>query len=232
MLERRLEIIKAFIANGYTANTETGIVYSYSRKYGSNELKQRGCIDKRNGYIQLCTKVNGSGLRLLGHHLVYYLATGKVVEELDHINRNKTDNRIDNLREVTRTENMCNKSNVKGYSKRSDNGKWRAEIQVNGIKINLGNYNTEEQAKQVYLEAKEQYHIIGNVDQVLENIKNKPRKEPRVKIKKEPKGYSYRKDNNKWRAEITVNHKKINLGTFIKEEDARNAYLEAREKLS
>ena len=42
------------------------------------------------------------------------------------------------------------------------------------------------------------------------------------------KGYCWSKKANKWQAEITLNYKKMRLGLFDKEEDARNAYLEAK----
>ena len=45
-----------------------------------------------------------------------------------------------------------------------------------------------------------------------------------------PKGYTWDKINNKWESKITVNGKKIHLGRFDLEEDAKNAYLEAKKK--
>jgi hypothetical protein len=44
------------------------------------------------------------------------------------------------------------------------------------------------------------------------------------------KGYSWNKKNKKWKANITVNSKHIHLGVFDNEEDARLAYIEAKEK--
>jgi hypothetical protein len=48
--------------------------------------------------------------------------------------------------------------------------------------------------------------------------------------RKTAKGYHWVKSKNKWRAQITVNYKKIHLGLFEKEEDALATYLEAKEK--
>ena len=47
---------------------------------------------------------------------------------------------------------------------------------------------------------------------------------------KNAKGYYWHKYNKKWRAQITLNGKKIRLGSFEKEVDARQAYLEAKKK--
>jgi hypothetical protein len=45
------------------------------------------------------------------------------------------------------------------------------------------------------------------------------------------KGYSWDKKNKKWTAQIKLNRKVIHLGRFVKQEDARAAYLEAKERL-
>lgn len=49
-------------------------------------------------------------------------------------------------------------SKAMGISFRKDSNKWRARIQVDGKTINLGNFILEEEARQVYLEAKNVYH--------------------------------------------------------------------------
>ncbi len=75
---------------------------------------------------------------------------------VDHINRNCSDNRVENLRIVSKQQNTFN-TNAKGYYKK--NNKWAAQIRYNKI-IYLGLYDTEEEARNAYLRAKEQYHII------------------------------------------------------------------------
>ncbi len=92
-----------------------------------------GFADKR-GYIYV--KVDKK--KLLAHRVVWLYHHGYWPEnELDHINRNKSDNRIENLREVSHYCNMRNKGNgknntsgVKGVS--PENGGWRAQIKVRG----------------------------------------------------------------------------------------------------
>ena len=78
---------------------------------------------------------------------------------IDHINRNSTDNRLCNLRVLTIQQNLFN-TNAKGYSFHKYSKKWQAEIRVNYKAICLGYFNTEDEAQQAYLEAKEKYHII------------------------------------------------------------------------
>jgi hypothetical protein len=72
---------------------------------------------------------------------------------IDHIDGIKSDNRWDNLRDVTKGQNAHNsrlnknnKSGHTGVSFRSDSGKWRAIIRLNGKLKNLGQYDTAEDA--------------------------------------------------------------------------------------
>jgi hypothetical protein len=60
---------------------------------------------------------------------------GESDQEVDHINRIKTDNRFENLRYCTHSENNLNRDyvdNAKGYS--WDKKKWQAHIRINGKK--------------------------------------------------------------------------------------------------
>jgi len=77
---------------------------------------------------------------------------------VDHIDHNKINNNVNNLRVVSQQQNQFNRSNPKGYWKK--NNRWRAKITYNGKNYHLGSYKTEEEAHNAYLEAKRQYHII------------------------------------------------------------------------
>ena len=73
--------------------------------------------------------------------------------EIDHINHNATDNRIENLREVSRIEqcrnmtmNRTNTSGHAGVSYRKDKLKWRAYIMEDNKQINLGHFYKLEDA--------------------------------------------------------------------------------------
>ena len=69
-------------------------------------------------------------------------------------------NDINNLRIVTHQQNHFNR-NCKGYCWDKQRQKWRAQIKgTNGKVKNLGRFNTEEEARQSYLEAKKIYHKI------------------------------------------------------------------------
>jgi hypothetical protein len=81
---------------------------------------------------------------------------------IDHINGIKDDNRICNLRDVTRSENMQNLKKPQGknkylgvYKKRN---KWQAKIEIEGKKIHIGMFSNEEDAHQAYISAKKIHH--------------------------------------------------------------------------
>jgi hypothetical protein len=73
------------------------------------------------------------------------------MQDVDHINGNKSDNRPHNLRECSRTENLRNrskvgKSGVVGVCRFNQNGKWRAYIKVNGKQKHLGYFEKKADA--------------------------------------------------------------------------------------
>jgi hypothetical protein len=83
-------------------------------------------------------------------------------DEIDHINRDKTDFRILNLREATRSENSQNKpvrrdstSRLKGvyFDKRNIRTPWQARISKEGKMTHLGYFETAELASEAYLRA-------------------------------------------------------------------------------
>ena len=102
------------------------------------------------------------------HRIVYKaynpswdIMNGITDNSIDHIDGNKLNNNIDNLRVVTNQENQFNNTKAKGYYFHKGNNKWMAYINRDGKKIHLGYYDTEEEARQAYLTAKEKYHIIA-----------------------------------------------------------------------
>lgn len=77
-------------------------------------------------------------------YLHRFLMGAKAGQELDHINRNKLDNRKANLRFCTRSQNNMNKSGVRGVT--PFRGKWRVRIKKDRKEMHVGVFNTYEQA--------------------------------------------------------------------------------------
>ena len=106
-----------------------------------------------------------------GHHFVHnvialcYFGEKPQGYQTDHINSIKTDNRVENLQYITPQQNMQKRKtmygrNVKGYSL-TKYGTYRAQITVDYKPFNLGSFDTEEEARQAYLDAKLKYHNIN-----------------------------------------------------------------------
>jgi hypothetical protein len=115
----------------------------------NNTGKVAGYINDR-GYrvIEL------SGKRFKAHRIAWTLFHGKPpVGEIDHINRQKSDNRIDNLRDTNTKGNMQNrglqKNNTSGHRGvvwHKRDAQWRARIKVNNIQHHLGAFDKFEDA--------------------------------------------------------------------------------------
>ena len=92
------------------------------------------------------------------HRVVWCLCKGEwppADKEIDHINQNKTDNRIENLRVVCRKTNAQNQTH-KGYRKVGK--RYHARIKTDCKEIHLGSFATAEEAANAYNEAKAIYH--------------------------------------------------------------------------
>ena len=111
------------------------------------------------------------------HRLAWFMHYGEwPKDEIDHINGDATDNRIENLRDVSTKENGRNKSihvnnttGVTGVSKR--NGKFRATIKVDGKSKELGLYDTLEAAAAARKEAEIKYGFHENHGREKANAK-------------------------------------------------------------
>jgi hypothetical protein len=97
----------------------------------------------------LCARIMGNTYKV--HRLIWKLVHGEDPDFVDHINGDRADNRLCNLRSVSRGENAKNvatrdnKSDaVLGVSLR--NGRWRARISDSGKLIQLGTFDTMAEA--------------------------------------------------------------------------------------
>ena len=96
---------------------------------------------KADGYVTICL----DGKNQYVHRLVWEYHFGDIPAgmEIDHINHNRADNRIENLRLVTRAENAKNlaqRSPTKrnGVNWKESRKRWRAQITVSGKPLHLG----------------------------------------------------------------------------------------------
>jgi len=115
----------------------------------------------KDGYIMLSV----GGKKILAHRVAWLFAYGEFAQgNLDHINRNKSDNRIANLRLANASENAQNRlknskntSGYKGVTWHKRDEKWQAAITVKGKVLHLGYYANVEDAYASYVEASKKY---------------------------------------------------------------------------
>ena len=144
----KLELAKEL---GYTCDFITGKVFG---------LKGQELGHISDGYTRFTIWYDKKDYKLLAHNFIWFMYYGEDAQiDIDHINRDRSDNRICNLRSVTRQENQFN-TNAKGFYWHKQNKKWCAVIHLNNKKINLGCFDTKEEAHEAYLEAKKKYHQI------------------------------------------------------------------------
>lgn len=137
-------------------NSDTGILtWAKSPRYGIEVGSKAGCYRKKDGYE--CVRLDGK--LYLVHRLVWFWVHGEwPVHELDHVNGERTDNRIANLRLATRRQNSGNtrahrdsEVPLKGVSVCRKSGRYRARLNNKTI----GYFSTPEEAHRAYVAAAE-----------------------------------------------------------------------------
>lgn len=149
----RLEKIQLALDKGITYDHLNGNVYG---------VKGNVMTKKTNGYTSICLWHIHKRYYLYAHQFAFFIMYGKTPKYIDHINGDKTDNRISNLREVTKQENAFNMKNVKGYHFSKRDNKYIANIMLNGKNIQLGSFDNKKDARLCYLKNKNKYHKFNN----------------------------------------------------------------------
>ena len=123
-------------------------------------FKEAGFVTKK-GY----RKVEFDGRKYGTHQIVFALHHGYIPNAVDHINTDKLDNRIENLREADRCQNGYNRgmtasntSGIKNVAYRADSDKWRVTLRVDGRTKSFGSYFDIELAELVSFEARDKWH--------------------------------------------------------------------------
>ncbi len=125
--------------------------------------KVAGHIDKQGYWV-----IGIDKKQFFAHRLAWLYVFGEFPNGLiDHMNRNKTDNRIHNLRVATNSENGQNhkiqKNNTSGitgvfWCKKAK--KWRARVKINKKYKNLGSFHTMEEAKEARKVAEKEFYSL------------------------------------------------------------------------
>lgn len=164
---------------------------------------------------------------------------------VDHINGVRLDNRRSNLRLCTNSQNSAavlwspaNKtSRFRGVCWDKIRVRWRATIEVNGIKHGLGGYPTEEEAARAYNRAASEY--FGEFAR-LNDVSDMPMAshEQYKKVSRGCSGYvgvTWHPHARRWRAGVSVNGKWRHIGSFLTPEaasEARQTFLAEHKQVS
>lgn len=129
---------------------EMYVIGGYKKKYKKSLF----------GYLRITL----DGVTYMQHRVAYYFMTGIQPDEVDHINNVHHDNRYENLRAATKTENRRNipkrasACDLKGvYKHPSRKDAYRSQICVNRQSIHLGVFATKEEAHEAYKTAAVKY---------------------------------------------------------------------------
>ena len=142
------DIIVQELRDAFFYDRDSGVIRWKVKSGSSSPGKAAGSLNNTCGYLY----VSYLRKKYAVHRLAWALEHGEFPSgQVDHINRNRLDNRISNLRVVTSSENMkncgmskTNTSGIKGV--RFHMGKWEAYQSVNDRTVYLGRHDTQDRA--------------------------------------------------------------------------------------
>lgn len=138
---------------------EDGVLIRRKRVSNNTKVGDKAGTLSKDGYIRVFVR----GKSYLAHQLVFIMTHGYKAKEVDHINGVKTDNRPENLREVTRSQNRMNtlgrgKAKVKNVTQHTCGNRFEVTLYVNGKKKYIGLFEDLELAELVAAEARIKFH--------------------------------------------------------------------------
>lgn len=211
---------------GVVRSLDRWVTYSNGRRQLYKSIEVGGCLN--NGY-RLVT-LSRDGLKNMSFKISQVVAMAFLRHKpnghklvVDHINGDRADDRVENLRIVTSRDNssVCFKSNRKNFTSKytgvswgKRDSMWGARIRYESKIFNLGSFNDELEASRAY-----QLALVK-----IKNCTFNPGDYKRTWVSKY-KGVSFNKKNNKWIAYVTKKGERKNkyLGSFNTELEAHNA---------
>lgn len=133
------------------------------------QMGQRGRVGDICGWVTSkgYTAIQIDGKQYQAHRIIWKLVHGTEPKQIDHINGDRSDNRIENLREVNGTQNArnmklrtCNTVGCHGVYKHG--GRWRAVITLGGKKKHLGVFDSTKEAIAARKAAERKYGFHEN----------------------------------------------------------------------
>lgn len=163
-MSKQDKVTAAFVRELFHYDPETGVFTRLVTRQGlgARAGDVAGTL-KPSGYLTIWI----CGANHMAHRLAWLYVHGKwPAHEIDHIDGNRANNAIANLRDVTRSVNHENLRSARSDSAHGFLGVspfrkkwWKARITVNGKFQHLGTFRTPEEAHAAYLEAKRRLHV-------------------------------------------------------------------------
>lgn len=133
----------------FSYDKDTGLFTWYEARSRVKAGSVAGSVNA-DGYLTICVDKSV----YLAHRMAWAYVYGEwPALFVDHINGDSTDNRIENLRQVTHSQNQqnskisaANTSGIRGVSRVASSGNWKAQIDVNGKRKVIGTFQTIEAA--------------------------------------------------------------------------------------
>jgi hypothetical protein len=177
------------------------------------------CKNNSKGYCRVPFKLR----HVYYHTIMWILHNGDIEGDLmiDHINGDKVDNRIENLRLLDNRGNQQNTTRQRkgrklvGTCQSKRDGRWISKIATTGdnTHIHLGLYDTEEEAHEMYLKALAILHTFnGDKEEFRRAVSGYRRPES--------KGYSYCKDRGNWEVYVDIDKRRVGIGRCETEQQA------------
>ena len=170
IVNKNKEPTQAQLKERYDYDPDTGFLFRKKRK-GRQAYRA-----KAGDYIKV--QIGDKWYR--GHRIIWMMVYGHWPDEIDHINGNRTDNRLCNLRNVTRQENSRNRckskkntSGVMGVHWHILKKKWAARIKVDYEDLHLGYFSNKEDAIAARKAAEVKYRFHKNHGRSAVNNRNK-----------------------------------------------------------
>lgn len=157
----RIEVTHAQLLEWLHYDPATGyFTWRITKGRCAKKGSRAGSFDKK-GYVVINLRINGRQTTYRAHRLAWFYVHGRWPEsDIDHNKLDKADNRLDELREATRSQNMANTAahadsltGVKGVSFDKRRGRYYARIMKDGRHHHLGYFDHLEAAASAYASA-------------------------------------------------------------------------------
>lgn len=135
-------------------------------KYRSRNAKKgdvAGSLGNR-GYLQIGVTIGSKKKKLLAHRIAWYCVNKSLPNIIDHIDCNKLNNKINNLRVASQSQNAMNKPNqannksgMRGVCWDKKRNKWYVYININKKRRHLGRFDSYDDAVQIRLDAEKEF---------------------------------------------------------------------------